>query len=197
MTREKGVELTGAIEHQLHQHHALWRKDQGHPHTGQGFPRLPHGPSQGQPHYMQGTSRAPLLLEQGSQGEPSKCRHLAAFTLNSACLPGNVHCSENANSAHVYVSVSAHHMAQTMLNSCQSKQMRTPSWLCTESVQNLGVSGEKQRTPTSFSKTKLLTNVSTKRPTAISVLSVGSVEAMADCRFARCEERNKQESGPC
>ena len=63
------MELTGAIEHQLHQHHAMWRKDQGHPNTGQGFPKLTQGPAQPHPHYMQATARTPLLLEQGSQGE--------------------------------------------------------------------------------------------------------------------------------
>ena len=36
--REKGVELTGAIEHQLPQHHAMWKRDQGHLY-GQGFPK--------------------------------------------------------------------------------------------------------------------------------------------------------------
>ena len=66
--REKGVELTGAIEHQLHQHHAMWRKDQGHPHPGQGFPKMPQGPVHGA-HYVQPTGGTPLLLEQGSQGD--------------------------------------------------------------------------------------------------------------------------------
>lgn len=68
--REKGVELTGAIEHQLHQHHAMWRKDQGHPHPGQGFPKLPHGPAHVAPHYIQAAGHTPLLLEQGSSGLP-------------------------------------------------------------------------------------------------------------------------------
>lgn len=67
--REKGVELTGAIEHQLHQHHAMWRKDQGHPHPGQGFHKLPHGPAHAAPHYIQAAGRTPLLLEQGSPGD--------------------------------------------------------------------------------------------------------------------------------
>jgi len=65
--REKGVELTGAIEHQLHQHHAMWRRDQGHPQPSQGFPKLAAAPS-GHPHHMQATGRGPLMLENAPQG---------------------------------------------------------------------------------------------------------------------------------
>ncbi|KAL0031026.1 hypothetical protein WJX79_010574 [Trebouxia sp. C0005] len=65
--REKGVELTGAIEHQLHQHHAMWRRDQGHAQPPQGFPKLAAAPSR-HPHHMQATGQGPLMLENAPQG---------------------------------------------------------------------------------------------------------------------------------
>ena len=85
--REKGVELTGAIEHQLHQHHAMWRKDQGHPHPEQGFPKMPQGPAHGA-HYMQPTGRTPLLLGEESQGNARQAQaSLPVSDLSPRAMP--------------------------------------------------------------------------------------------------------------
>ena len=81
------MELTGAIEHQLHQHHAMWRKDQGHPHPEQGFPKLPQGPAHGA-HYMQPTGRTPLLLGEESQGNARQAQSsLPVSDLSPRAMP--------------------------------------------------------------------------------------------------------------
>ena len=85
MCREKGVELTGAIEHQLHQHHAMWRRDQGHAQPPQGFPKLAAAPSR-HPHHMQATGQGPLMLENAPQGVTCLHNQQVTWCCTLCCL---------------------------------------------------------------------------------------------------------------